>query len=159
MPRHSYREHDYIFGQAMLRLRKRLRLTQAGLADLLGVSRRAIGEWEAGSTYPKAEHLQHFLELCVQQHVLTPEREEAEIRTLWKTAHQRVLLDEAWLSALMTRSPAAPALVEEAESAAVVRAPPLLSEVGFFMQPPWKPDAPDATVAFVCDFFSFSLAL
>ena len=48
MPRHSYREHDSIFGQAMLTLRKSLRLTQAGLADLLGVSRRAIGEWEGG---------------------------------------------------------------------------------------------------------------
>src|SRR6266496_1997830 len=33
-----------------------------------------------------------------------------------------------------------------------------LSRVGFFMQPPWKPDAPDATVAFVCDFFSFSFS-
>jgi len=47
MPRHSYREHDSTFGQTMLTLRKRLRLTQAGLADLLGVSRRAVGEWEA----------------------------------------------------------------------------------------------------------------
>src|SRR5438876_5607090 len=28
----------------------------------------------------------------------------------------------------------------------------------FFMQPPWKPDAPDATVAFGCDFFSFSFS-
>jgi transcriptional regulator with XRE-family HTH domain len=54
MPRHSYREHDYIFGQAMLRLRKRIRLTQAGLADLLGVSRRAVGEWEAASTIPES---------------------------------------------------------------------------------------------------------
>jgi DNA-binding XRE family transcriptional regulator len=31
----------------MLTLRKSIRLTQAGLADLLGVSRRAAGEWEA----------------------------------------------------------------------------------------------------------------
>jgi len=34
----------------------------------------------------------------------------------------------------------------------------VLSRVGFFMQSPWKPDAPDATVAFVCDFFSFSFS-
>jgi len=47
MPRHSYREHDSTFGQTMLTLRKSIRLTQAGLADLLGVSRRAVGEWEA----------------------------------------------------------------------------------------------------------------
>src|SRR5215472_18497709 len=99
MPRHSYREHDYAFGQAIFKLRTSIGLTQAGLADLLGVSRRAVGEWEAGSDYPKAEHLQHFLELCVQQHVFPPGREEAKIRALWKTAHQRVLLDEHWLAA------------------------------------------------------------
>jgi ATP/maltotriose-dependent transcriptional regulator MalT/transcriptional regulator with XRE-family HTH domain len=101
MPRHSYREHDYTFGQAMLRLRKRLRLTQAGLADLLGVSRRAVGEWEGGLNYPREDHLQHLLELCVQQHVFAPEREEEEIRALWETAHQRVFLDERWLSNLL----------------------------------------------------------
>src|SRR5215471_15418597 len=123
MPRHSYREHDYTFGQAMLTLRKRLRLTQAGLADLLGVSRRAVGEWEAGSNYPREQYLQHLIELCVQQHIFTPEREEEEIRALWKTAHQRVFLDEAWLSAVLTRPSAPAAPVEEAGEAAVVRAP------------------------------------
>ncbi len=71
----------------MLKLLTSIGLTQAGLADLLGVSRRAVGEWEAAATIPN-----------VQQHVFAPEREEEEIRALWKTAHQRVLLDEAWLS-------------------------------------------------------------
>src|SRR5947209_18932171 len=113
MTRHSYRERDYAFGQAMLKLRTSIGLTQAGLAKRLRVSRRAVGEWEAGSNYPKAEHLQHFVELCVQQHVFTPEREEEEIRALWKTAHQRVLLDEGWLSALLARPSAAPTPVEE----------------------------------------------
>jgi WD40 repeat protein/transcriptional regulator with XRE-family HTH domain len=124
MPRHSYHERDYTFGQAMLKLRTSIGLTQAGLADLLGVSRRAVGEWEAGSNYPKAERLQHLIALCVRQHVFAPEREEEEIRALWKTAHQRVLLDEAWLSALLTRPSAPPAQVEEAGDAAVVRALP-----------------------------------
>jgi transcriptional regulator with XRE-family HTH domain len=76
MTRHSYRERDYTFGQAMLKLRTSIGLTQAGLAALLGVSRRAVGEWEAGSNYPKAEHFKPFLGLCVQQHVFAPEREE-----------------------------------------------------------------------------------
>jgi WD40 repeat protein/transcriptional regulator with XRE-family HTH domain len=125
MTRHSYRERDYSFGQTMLTLRTSIGLTQASLADLLGVSRRAVGEWEVGSTYPKAEHFRHFLALCVQQHVFAPEREEEEIRRLWKTAHQRVLLDEAWLSALLTRSPAPLAQVEEAERAAEGRASPV----------------------------------
>ncbi len=125
MTRHSYRELDYAFGQVMLKLRTSIGLTQAGLADLLGVSRRAVGEWEAGSNYPKAPHLQHFLALCVQQHVFTPEREEAEIRALWKTARQRVLLDEGWLAAVLARPSAVPAPVEEAGATAVVQAPPL----------------------------------
>jgi WD40 repeat protein/transcriptional regulator with XRE-family HTH domain len=102
MPRHSYREHDYTFGQTMFKLRTSIGLTQAGLARLLGVSRRAVSEWEGGSNYPKAEHLQQVLELCVQQQVFEPGREEEEIRALWKTAHQRVLLDEAWLSAVLS---------------------------------------------------------
>jgi WD40 repeat protein/DNA-binding transcriptional regulator YiaG len=124
MKRHSYREHDYAFGQAMLRLRTSIGLTQAGLAERLRVSRRAVGEWEAGSNYPKAPHLQHFIVLCVQQHVFAPEREEEEIRALWKTAHQRVLLDETWLSALLTQPSAPTAPVEEAAGTAVVMAPP-----------------------------------
>ena len=61
MPRHSYREHDYAFGQAMFKLRTSIGLTQASLAGLLGVSRRTVGEWEGGLTYPTVEHLQHVL--------------------------------------------------------------------------------------------------
>ena len=124
MPRHSYREHDSAFGQTMLTLRKRLHLTQAGLAERLGVSRRAIGEWEAGSNYPREHHLQHLIALCVRQRVFAPEREEEEIRALWKTAHQRVFLDEAWLADVLARPSAPPAPVEEAGAAAVAEASP-----------------------------------
>ena len=133
MPWHSYRERDYPFGQAMFRLRSSIGLTQAGLAALLGVSRRAVAEWEGGSNYPKVEHLQHFIELCVQQHVYEPEREEEQIRTLWKTAHQRVLLNEFWLSALLTRSPAAQIPIAEADATAVGQASSL----------PVQPSPPD----------------
>jgi len=61
MKRSSYGKHDYAFGQMMLTLRTNIGLTQAGLAELLGVSRRAVSEWEAGSTYPKAGHLKAFM--------------------------------------------------------------------------------------------------
>jgi WD40 repeat protein/transcriptional regulator with XRE-family HTH domain len=124
MPRHSYRERDYAFGQAMLTLRSSIGLTQAGLAAMLGVSRRAVAQWEGGGDYPKSEHLQHFIALCVQQHVFPAGREEAEIRALWKTAHQRVLLDERWLAAELTRPSAPPAPVEEADAAAEMTVPP-----------------------------------
>jgi transcriptional regulator with XRE-family HTH domain len=48
MEKASYREQDYAFGQLMLTLRTAIGLTQAGLADQLGVSRHAVGGWEAG---------------------------------------------------------------------------------------------------------------
>src|SRR5690348_9395432 len=90
----SYDERDYAFGQAMLTLRAAIGLTQIGLAELLGVSRRAVGEWEAGSSYPKAEHLKHLIELGVKQQAFPAGREAEEVRTLWKSARQKVLLDE-----------------------------------------------------------------
>ncbi len=46
MKRSLYGERDYAFGQIMLALRTAIGLTQAGLADHLGVSQRAVGEWE-----------------------------------------------------------------------------------------------------------------
>ena len=45
----SYGERDYAFGQRILTLRTQIGLTQAGLADLLGLSRRAVAQWEAGT--------------------------------------------------------------------------------------------------------------
>ncbi len=99
--RYSYRERDYAFGQMMLTLRTTIGLTQAGLADRLGVSRRAVAEWEAGSSYPKAERLKQLVELGVQLQVFAAGREAEEIRALWRAAHQKLLLDEDWLHALL----------------------------------------------------------
>ena len=45
----SYGERDYAFGQRILTLRTQIGLTQAGLADLLELSRRAVAQWEAGT--------------------------------------------------------------------------------------------------------------
>src|SRR2546421_2932631 len=104
--RHVYHERDYAFGQLMLSLRMRISLTQAGLAERLHVQRRAVAGWEAGSSYPKAEHLKELITLAVQQQAFAAGREEEEIRALWKAAHQKVLLDEAWLRDLL--APAAP---------------------------------------------------
>ena len=53
MKRSSYGERDYAFGQAMLSLRTSLGLTQAGLADLLGVSRRAVGSGKPAVVIPR----------------------------------------------------------------------------------------------------------
>ena len=101
--RASYSERDSTFGQTMLTLRSVLGLTQAGLANYLGVSRRAVGEWEAGCSYPKAEHLKELITLGVKQQAFPVGHEVQEIRLLWKAAHQKVLLDERWLSALLSQ--------------------------------------------------------
>jgi transcriptional regulator with XRE-family HTH domain len=82
-------------------------LTQAALAVLLGVSRRTVGDWEAGNKYPNVEHLKEFIALAVQRGAFATGREADEIRALWQAAHQRVLLDEAWLTAILRQpSPA-----------------------------------------------------
>src|SRR6266702_2426524 len=104
--RYSYHERDYAFGQLMLTLRMRLGLTQAGLAEVLHVHRRAVAGWEAGSSYPKADHLKELITLAVQQQASAAGGEEEEIRALWKAAHQKVLLDEDWLRDLL--APPAP---------------------------------------------------
>ena len=111
----SYGERDYAFGQAMLTLRTSIGLTQAGLADRLGVSRRAVAEWEGGLSYPKAERLKQLITLGVQQHAFPAGREEEEIRALWRAARQKVLLDEAWLQELVA-PPAPVALFPQAET-------------------------------------------
>src|SRR5713226_4559227 len=107
MKRSSYTERDYAFGQMMLTLRTHIGLTQAGLAELLHVSRRAVAEWEAGSAYPKAERLKELIALGMQQQVFPAGREAEEIRALWHAAHQKLLLDESWLAALLGRPPPA----------------------------------------------------
>src|SRR5437763_2121432 len=99
--RYSYHEQDYAFGQLMLSLRMQIGLTQGGLGERLHVQRRAVAGWEAGSSYPKADHLKELITLAVEQQAFAAGREEEEIRALWKAAHQKVLLDEAWLHDLL----------------------------------------------------------
>ena len=101
MHRSSYGERDYAFGQLMLTLRTNIGLTQAGLAELLGISWRAVAAWEAGSSYPKAERLKQLITIAVRASAFPAGREEEEIRALWRAARQKVLLDERWLQELV----------------------------------------------------------
>ena len=111
MRRSSYGERDYAFGELILTLRSAIGLTQAGLSDHLGISKKAVGEWEAGSSYPKATHLKALIALAVKEQVFPVGHEEEEIRALWKAAHRKVLLDETWLSVLLSEPPAPSAQV------------------------------------------------
>src|SRR6266516_2170262 len=125
--RYPYSERDYTFGQMMLTLRTTIGLTQAGLGERLGVSRRAVAEWEAGLSYPKAERLKQLITLGVQQQGFPAGREAEEIRTLWRAAHQKVLLDDAWLAGLL----APPVTVPLAPPAATPAAPAFSEPTAF----------------------------
>src|SRR2546421_7944486 len=126
----SYRDRDYAFGQAMLTLRTAIGLTQADLARHLGVSRKAVGEWEAGLTYPTAEHLKAFIALATQRQAWPFGREAEEVRALWQAARQKVLLDEAWLGGLLSHLQAPPASQPAEETSGAAQAPSPLAGGG-----------------------------
>src|SRR5437660_12259901 len=125
--RYSYHEQDYAFGQLMLSLRMQIGLTQAGLAERLHVHRRAVAGWEAGSSYPKAEHLKELITLGVRASAFAAGREEEAIRALWKAAHQKVRLDEASLRALLAPAASVPLSPPAGTLAAQAAAEPVAS--------------------------------
>ncbi|MFL5592555.1 MAG: NB-ARC domain-containing protein, partial [Ktedonobacteraceae bacterium] len=123
MKRSRYGEPDYAFGQLMLTLRTHMGLTQASLAQQLGVSRRAVSTWELGSNYPTSAHLKELIVLGMRASAFPAGREAEEIPALWRTAHQKVLLDEQWLSTLLGRSPPSRSLVARLSVAQVPAQP------------------------------------
>src|SRR5438132_13025225 len=113
----------------MLTLLTSIGLTQASLAERLHVTRKAVGRWEAGDTYPKASHLKTLLAFALGQQAFPAGREEEEIRAFWHAAHQKVLLDEQWLQGLLGTQRPRLALVasgpgEQTYGAEHVSAPP-----------------------------------
>ncbi len=120
MKESAYRDRDFAFGQTLQTLRTTIGLTQAGLAKHLNVSRKAVGEWEGGLAYLKAEHLKAFIALVVEHQAFPAERQQAEIRALWQAAHQKVPLDEAWLAMLLSPAKVSPTTQSAPETAALV---------------------------------------
>jgi len=119
----SYRERDYAFGQLMLTVRTKLKLTQTALAEMLGVRRRAVIDWEGGLTYPNVDHLKHFVVLAIERQAFPAGREAEEVRALWQAAHQKVLLDEAWLAELQSRATASQVSTSREENGVTTRSP------------------------------------
>lgn len=100
----SYNEPDFAFGQTMLSLRTVINLTQSSLAEYLGVSRRAVGDWEAGNKYPKAANLKQFIAFAIKHQAFEAGREAEEIRSLWRATRQKTQLDEATLTELVSNA-------------------------------------------------------
>src|SRR6266581_4476659 len=138
----SYRERDYAFGQLMLTLRTKLELTQTELAEVLGVGRRAVIDWEGGLTYPTTDHLKQFVVLAIQRQAFHAGREAEEIRALWQASHQKVLFDEMWLGRLLPDAGSAPASKQVEEIAVTAHA--LASLSGGVPRVDWG-DAPDVS--------------
>src|SRR5713101_8108822 len=123
MKRSSYRERDYAFGHLMLTVRTTTGLTQTELAEMLGVRRRAVIDWEGGLTYPTVDHLRHFVVIAIERQAFPAGREAEEVRALWQAAHQKVLLDEAWLGGLQSHAEASQVSKSREESDVTVHAP------------------------------------
>ncbi len=96
---------DYGFADKALALRERAGLTQRELAALLTVSGRAVQAWEAGLSYPGAEHLTRLIALYVERGAFGVGREEDEAAALWEAvrAHaprRTVPFDHGWFASL-----------------------------------------------------------
>jgi transcriptional regulator with XRE-family HTH domain len=103
-PRYKERKHDV--GRRLLTLRTKTRLTQTGLATLIGVNRRSIQNWETGTTYPQESHLERLISVYLEQGGLTPGREREEAEALWEQVSQDAprplaLFDVVWFDQLL----------------------------------------------------------
>ena len=105
---------DYAFADLALALRQRAGLTQRALAPLLEVSDKSVQAWEAGLSYPGAEHLRRLITVYIERGAFMAGREEEEAAALWatvleKAARRMVPFDPTWFVSLRPATvPAAP---------------------------------------------------
>jgi WD40 repeat protein/transcriptional regulator with XRE-family HTH domain len=105
--RHRYgKARDYAFGIATLTLREKAHLTQQELARRIGVSTRALQNWESGSSYPKGTYLTKLIEIYVLQHAFTPGKEAEEAEHLWEKVREKAprphaTFDHSWFQGLL----------------------------------------------------------
>jgi WD40 repeat protein/transcriptional regulator with XRE-family HTH domain len=101
---------SFAFGRQVLHLRERAGLTQRALAQQLGISARAVLNWESGTSYPDPARLRQLIAVFVQQHAFPADDEIAAASALWNLAQthapRRVAdLDHGWLTALIQSAP------------------------------------------------------
>jgi WD40 repeat protein/transcriptional regulator with XRE-family HTH domain len=104
--RGPYRPRKFEVGERLLAFRTRAKLTQAELAELIGVSRRSVQSWEAGISYPQEDKLRRLISILLTNGALLPGQEYEEALSLWQQVSQdapRRLapFDEKWFNALL----------------------------------------------------------
>src|SRR5205809_5165384 len=101
-----YKQRDFVFAQRLLTLRKRAGLTQEEMALNVGVTEKAIRNWEGGSNYPSEANLRKLIELYLDQDAFAAGQEQDEAHTLWdqlRASTHRLSsgFDELWFATLL----------------------------------------------------------
>lgn len=63
----NYKTLGYVFGILVQELRQKARLTQPELAQLVGISKRAVLNWEVGGNYPQINRLRRLVEIFLDK--------------------------------------------------------------------------------------------
>ena len=97
----------------LLRHRGRTGLTQAQLAERLGIHRRSVQDWEAGVNYPSAERLQALVRVLLEAGGLSAGQEANEAHVFWaaaerEAARMRTPFDAVWFGQLLSSRPRPP---------------------------------------------------
>jgi len=103
-------------GEILKMLRHRSGLTQAQLAELLGLkSARMVRNWEGEFNLPTAERLRHLITIYLERQVFVAGKEREEVRELWQAvkswfesqnfnSESYPIFDEGWFAALIQKT-------------------------------------------------------
>src|SRR6266567_4404954 len=104
MPSH-YKFRDYQFGQRIMGLRKKAGLTQEEMAIQVGVSEKALRNWEGGIHYPRGANLQKLVEIYLLRQAFTSGQEQEEAKALWellgRSSSRPMVFEEGWFQSLL----------------------------------------------------------
>src|SRR6266700_3860623 len=85
---HHYKLRDYRFSRWLVTLRKKVGLTQEEVAGVVGVSEKAVRNWESGMSYPTPVNLKKLVEIYLHRGAFLPGQEQAEAKALWEQAYE-----------------------------------------------------------------------
>src|SRR5262245_33925110 len=94
------------FRDLLLRLRRRMHLTQRELATQMGVHVHSLQGWEAGANYPGVESLRALIAAAARAGAFAPGHEVDDAAALWAAAAQdaprlRIPFDRAWFDRIL----------------------------------------------------------